>query len=275
MSIKALGGRAILGGVILLAALLFLMPIVWTFTTSFKTPPEITTVPPTFFPESFLNTANYTVVFDRLDFGLMMFNSGLLVVVVLSFSLVFSGMAGYGFAKFDFFGKEVAFLAIIGVLMVPFQSLAVPLFRMMVNLNLIDTFVGLALPLVISAFGVLLMRTSIASIPNDYVDSARIDGASEFGILVKIILPMAKSGLAALAIIKFTWTWNEFFWPLLVIISPRNAVVTLGLSQLTNMYFIEYHLITAAAMLSLLPVFVLFALFRKWMREALTGGLKG
>ena len=275
MSIRTLSGKAFVAAVVFVPALLFLMPIVWTLTTSFKTAPEIVRVPPTFLPESFRNIANYVTVLDRLDFGVMLFNSSLLVIVVLAFSLFFASMAGYGFAKFDFAGKEIAYLLVIGVLMVPFQSLSVPLFRMMVNLNLVDTFAGLALPLLVSAFGVLLMRTSIASIPNDYVDSARIDGASEFGIFLKIIMPMAKSGLAALAIIKFTWTWNEFFWPLLVVISPRNMVVTLGLSQLTNMYFIEYHLITAAAMLSLLPVFMVFVLFRKWMTQALAGGLKG
>jgi multiple sugar transport system permease protein len=127
----------------------------------------------------------------------------------------------------------------------------------------------------ISAFGVLLMREAASTIPNDYIEAARIDGCSELRIFLQIIMPMMKPSIAALAIIKFMWTWNEFFWPLLIIMTPKKAVVTLGLSYLTNMYFREYHLITAAAILSLLPLFLLFAILRQWMVEALTGtGLK-
>ena len=138
-----------------------------------------------------------------------------------------------------------------------------------------DTFAGLVLPLMISAFGVLLMREAASIIPNDYIEAARIDGYSELRIYFQIVMPMMKPALAALAIIKFMWTWNEFFWPLLIIITPTKAVITLGLSYLTNMYFREYHLITAAAIISLLPLFILFAVLRQWMVQALTGtGLK-
>ena len=275
MSIRRLLPRALLVFLLVLGALLFLIPILWTFTTSFKTPPEITTVPPRFFPDSFLNLANYKEVFARLHFGRLLFNTFAMCAVVLVFSLVFSALTGYGFSKFRFAGREAMFFAIVGVLMVPFQSVAVPLFHWMDRLGLVDTFTGLVLPLLISAFGVLIMREAITIIPDDYIEAARIDGCSELNIFFRIIMPMAKPSLAALAIIKFMWTWNEFFWPLLIITTPTKAVVTLGLSYLTNMYFREYHLITAAAILSLLPLFVLFGILRKWMIQALTGsGLK-
>ena len=275
MSIRSSFSRLGLAlGLSFLAALMFL-PIIWTALTSFKTQPEIVEVPPSFLPDSFGNFANYATVIERLSFLRLYANSIAFAGVVLVFSLLVASLAGYGFAKFRIPGKEVFFFLIVGVLMVPFQSVALPLYRWMDRLALIDTFVGLTLPMLISAFGVLLMRETISTIPRDYMEAARMDGSSELGIFVRIILPMVKPGLASLAIIKFMWTWNEFFWPLLVINTPQKAVVTLGLSYLSNMYFKEYHLITAAATLSLLPLVVLFILLRRWMVEALAGtGLK-
>ena len=275
MSYRRHFNRAFLYVLLVVGVGLLFIPIFWTFTTSFKTPPEINVVPPPIFPDSFLNFSNYTKVFQRLHFGRLLLNNFAMCAVVLAASLVFATMTGYGFAKFRFPGKEIAFFAIVGVLMVPFQSVAVPLFRWMDRLRLVDTFLGLVLPLMISAFGVLLMREAASTIPNDYIEAARIDGCSELRIFLQIIMPMMKPSIAALAIIKFMWTWTEFFWPLLIIMTPKKAVVTLGLSYLTNMYFREYHLITAAAILSLLPLFLLFAILRQWMVEALTGtGLK-
>lgn len=259
-----------------IGAFLILLPIFWTFTTSFKTPPEITKVPPTILPQSFSNFANYTEVFQKLQFGRLLVNTFFMCLVVVSFSLVFASLAGYGFAKFDFPGKEYFFYGIVAILMIPFQSVAVPLFQWMNKFGLIDTFPGLVLPLLVSAFGVLLMREAFSTIPNDYIDAARIDGCSELRIFWTIVMPMVRPSLAALAIIKFMWTWNEFFWPLLVIITPSKGVVTLGLASLSNMYFRQYWLITAAAMLSVLPLFIMFVFLRKWMVMALTeAGLKG
>jgi multiple sugar transport system permease protein len=275
MSFRRHLSRAVLYALLVAGVGLLFIPIFWTFTTSFKTPPEITVVPPPVLPHSFLNFSNYAKVFQRLHFGRLLLNTFAMCAVVLAASLVFATMTGYGFAKFRFPGKEIAFFVIVGVLMVPFQSVAVPLFHWMDRLRLVDTFLGLVLPLMISAFGVLLMREAASTIPNDYIEAARIDGCSELRIFLQIIMPMMKPSIAALAIIKFMWTWNEFFWPLLIIMTPKKAVVTLGLSYLTNMYFREYHLITAAAILSLLPLFLLFAILRQWMVEALTGtGLK-
>lgn len=275
MSFKRNFARTVLGVCLVLGALAMIVPIVWTLTTSFKAPPEIIKIPPRVLPESFSYLKNYQTVIKRLHFFRLWINTFALCAVVLSGSLLFASLTGYGFAKFRFPVKEVAFFVIVGVLMVPFHSVAVPLFLWMNKLKLIDTFTGLTLPLLISAFGVLLMREFISTIPNDYIDAARIDGASELGIFVRVIMPMIKPALATLAIIKFMWTWNEFFWPLLIINTPEKATVTLGLSYLSNMYFTEYHYITAAAILSLLPLFVLFAVLRQWMVKALAGsGLK-
>ena len=255
--------------------IVFFVPVFWTITTSFKTPEEIWLIPPTIFPDSFTHLDNYEEVFQREEFGRYLLNTFVLCIAAVGISLVVASMAGYGFSKFKFPLKEVFFFMVIGVLMVPFHSVAVPLFGYLEELKLVDTFFALLLPLMISAFGVLLMREGISTLPNDYIDAARIDGCSEFRIFWNIVLPMVKPALAALAIIKFMWTWNEFFWPLLVITSHSKATVTLGLSYFTNMHFREYRLIMSAATLSMLPLFLLFAILRKWMIQALTGsGLK-
>jgi ABC-type glycerol-3-phosphate transport system permease component len=159
--------------------------------------------------------------------------------------------------------------------MVPFESVAVPLFHWLNNFRLINTFAGLTLPLFISAFGVVLLREALSVLPDAYIEAARIDGASELGIFFRIVMPMIKPSIASMAVIKFMWTWNEFFWPLLVINSPEKATVTLGLSYLSNMYFKEYHLVAAAATMSLLPLVFIFLFLRKWMVRALMGaGIK-
>jgi multiple sugar transport system permease protein len=125
-------------------------------------------------------------------------------------------------------------------------------------------------------FGVFLMRQAIEVVPSDYVDAARIDGAGEFGIFWRVILPAVKPAIATLVIVKFMWTWNELFWPLVVVNSPTMKVVTLGLVSFTNMYFIEYNLVTAAAVVSVLPILAVFLAGQKWIvRGVVMSGLKG
>src|SRR5437762_2284339 len=126
------------------------------------------------------------------------------------------------------------------------------------RLGLLDTYAGIVAPDLVSVFGVFLMRQSIGVVPSDYVDAARIDGAGELGIFWRVILPAVKPAIATLVIVKFMWTWNELFWPLVVVNSPTMKVVTLGLVSFTNMYFIEYNLVTAAAVVSVLPILAVF-----------------
>jgi ABC-type glycerol-3-phosphate transport system permease component len=160
--------------------------------------------------------------------------------------------------------------------MVPFQSVVVPLYLWVSRLGLLDTYLGILAPDLVSVFGVFLMRQSIEVVPNDYIDAARIDGSSELGIFWRVILPAVRPALATLLIIKFMWTWNELFWPLVVINSPTMKVVTMGLVSFTNIYFIEYNLVTAAAVLSILPILAIFVVCQRWVVQAVVmSGLKG
>jgi ABC-type glycerol-3-phosphate transport system permease component len=160
--------------------------------------------------------------------------------------------------------------------MVPFQSVVVPLYVWMNEFGLIDTYPGIVLPDLVSVFGVFLMRQAIEVIPNDYIDAARMDGASDLRIFFSVILPSVKPAIATLLIIKFMWSWNEFFWPMVVTTSPHMKVVTIGLMSFTNMYYIEYNLLTAAAVLSILPILVIFVTLQRWVVQAVVmSGMKG
>ena len=271
------GGRHwLVGALVAAGAVCVFFPFVWMALTSLKTVPEIQRVPLQITPDRWTNLDNFREVFQRQPFARFLLNSALVASVSALSSVVVSAAAGYGFAKFRFPGHGLFFFAIIGILMVPFQSVVVPLYLWVSRLNLLDTYLGILAPDLVSVFGVFLMRHSIEVVPTDYVDAARIDGAGEFGIFWRIILPSVKPALATLVIVKFMWTWNELFWPLVVINSPSMKVVTLGLLSFTNMYFIEYNLVTAAAVVSILPVLAIFLLCQRWVvRAVVMSGLKG
>ena len=257
-------------------AIMIFFPFFWMAITSLKTAPEIQRVPLQIAPDHWLNLTNYFEVFKREPFLRYLLNSTIVASIAAVSSLVVSSLAGFGFAKYHFPGRDAFFLAVVGILMVPFQSVVVPLYTWMNRLGLLDTYMGIVAPDLVSVFGVFLMRQAIEMIPNDYIDQARIDGCSELRIFFSVILPSVKPAMATLLIIKFMWNWNEFFWPMVVINSPKMKVVTMGLMSFTNMYFIEYNLLTAAAVISILPILLIFITLQRWVVQAVVmSGLKG
>jgi len=257
-------------------AITIFFPFFWMAVTSLKTAPEIQRVPLQIAPDDWLNLGNYVEVFKREPFMRYLLNSTIVSATAAVSSVIVSSLAGFGFAKYRFPGRDFLFLAIVGILMVPFQSVVVPLYEWMNRLGLLDTYMGIVAPDLVSVFGVFLMRQAIETIPNDYIDAARIDGCSEFRIFFSLILPSVKPAMATLLIIKFMWSWNEFFWPMVVTSSPQMKVVTMGLMSFTNMYFIEYNLLTAAAVISILPILVIFITLQRWVVQAVVmSGLKG
>jgi ABC-type glycerol-3-phosphate transport system permease component len=274
--LPAKAGRWVAVLLVAAGALVLFFPFFWMAATSLKTAPEIQRLPLQILPDRWGHLDNYREVFQRQPFGRFLLNSALVASISAVSSLVFSALAGYGFAKFRFPGRDVLFFAVIGILMVPFQSVVVPLYLWVSRLGLLDTYLGILAPDLVSVFGIFLMRQSIEVVPSDYIDAARIDGCGELRIFWRVILPTVKPALATLVIIKFMWTWNEFFWPLVVVNSPTMRVVTMGLMSFTNMYFIEYHLATAAAVLSILPILVIFLTLQRWIvRGVVMSGLKG
>jgi ABC-type glycerol-3-phosphate transport system permease component len=275
-SLRQVQIRWLIGLAVACGAITVFFPFFWMAVTSLKTPPEIIRVPLQVAPDHWGNLNNYREVFQRENFLRYLFNTALVASVAALSSLVVSALAGYGFAKFHFPGRDAFFLAIVGILMVPFQSVVVPLYMWVNRFGLLDTYLGIVAPDLVSVFGVFLMRQAIEVIPNDYLDAARIDGCGELQIFFKVVLPSIKPAIATLLIIKFMWNWNEFFWPLVVINSPSMRVVTIGLMSFTNIYFIEYNLLTAAAVISILPILLIFLFLQRWVVQAVVmSGLKG
>ena len=273
---RFLFGRWVVLVFLAFGAVAVFFPFFWMAITSLKTAPEIQRMPLQILPDSLTNWQNYRQVFAQQPFARYLLNSALIASTAAVSSLVVSSLAGYGFAKFGFPGRDVFFFGIIGILMVPFQSVVVPLYMWVNRMGLLDTYLGIVAPDLVSVFGVFLMRQAIEVIPNDYIDAARIDGCSELQIFYRVILPSVKPAMATLLIIKFMWNWNELFWPLIVVNSPQMRVVTMGLISFTNMYFIEYNLLTAAAVISVLPILIIFLALQKWVVQAVVmSGLKG
>lgn len=258
-------------------ALVVFFPFFWMVLTSLKRSYEIYRKTLTFWPDSFFYFNNYAEVFRSQPFARFFLNSFIVTGGCVGASLFFSSLGGYAFAKFDFPAKEIIFFGfILSVLMVPIQALIVPLYRMFNSLGLSNTYLGIMGPSLISAFGVFLMRQFIETIPTDYIDAARIDGLSEFGIFFKIVLPLSKPALATLAVIKFFWTWNEFMWPLVIIHEENMKTVTLGLSYFSGVWHIEYTLVCTASFLSVIPILIIFIFLQKYVVKGMTmTGIKG
>ena len=262
-------------GITLVLVLLFLFPLVWMLLTSFKSAEEILRIPPTILPDSF-NLNNYREALAKQPIFRFLLNSFVVSLASAAFSVLITAMAGYGFSKFRFRGKEAMFFLILSFLIGPFQSIVVPLYKWVTKFGLTDSYLGIAMPLLVSAFGVFLMRQAMDTIPNDLIEAARIDGCSEFKTFLLVVFPNVKTFVATQAIIKFLWSWNEFYWPLVITNKPEMKVITVGIQAFTSMYYTEYNLVMAAAVLSILPMVIMFAVFQKGIVRAVSmSGVKG
>jgi multiple sugar transport system permease protein len=261
---------ALFGGLALVVG-----PFVWMLLSSFKPEGEIRADPPTWWPHD-PSLANYGNLFDRLDFPAYFTNSAVVAVVTTVGNLLFCSAAGYALAKLPFAGKKVLFAIVLGTLMVPGIVTIVPLFVLSSNLGLVNTLAGLILPYLAQAFGVFLMRQFILSIPDDLLEAARIDAASELRIFWQIVLPLCRPALATLGILTFLASWNNFLWPLVAATGEETYTLPVALA----LYAIgqnrtEYDLLLAGSVVVVLPVLVVFVLLqRHFVRGIATTGLK-
>jgi len=262
--------------VVLFGGLAFVVgPFVWMLLSSFKSEGEIRANPPTWWPND-ATLANYGNLFDRLDFPTYFTNSAVVAVVTTVGNLLFCSAAGYALAKIPFAGKKLLFGIVLGTLMVPSIVTIVPLFVLSSNLGLVNTLAGLILPYLAQAFGVFLMRQFILSIPNDLLEAARIDAASELRIFWQIVLPLCKPALATLGILTFLSSWNNFLWPLVAATGEETYTLPVALA----LYAIgqnrtEYDLLLPGAVVIVLPVIIVFLLLqRHFVRGIATTGLK-
>lgn len=267
--------RIVLYLVLGLGLLVVVGPFLWMLLASVKPEAEIRAVPPTWWPETF-TWANFQQLFDRLNFPLYFFNSALVATLVTVGNLLFCSALGYALAKLDYPGKKALFLVVLGMLMVPGMATFVPQFVLVSNLGLANSYAGLVLPFLAGPFGVFLMRQFLLSIPDDLLEAARVDGAGEWRIFFRIVLPLCRPALASLGILTFLSSWNNFLWPLVVATTEDKYTLPVALALYSvGQNRINYGLLLAGAVVVVLPVLIVFlALQRHFLRGIATTGLK-
>jgi multiple sugar transport system permease protein len=263
--------HTILGG----CALVVVGPFLWLLISSVKPEGEIRRIPPSWWPEQF-TLEHYRELFTRLDFPQFFANSVLVAVAVTVGNLVFCSALGYALAKLRFPGKRLLFALVLGLLMVPGMVLFVPQFVLVSNLGLVNTYAGLILPYLAGPFGVFLMRQYLLSIPDDLLEAARVDGAGEFRIFWKIVLPLCRPALATLGILTFLASWNNFLWPLVVATTEDKYTLPVALALYSiGQNRINFGLLLAGSVVVVLPIVVVFLLLqRHFLRGIATTGLK-
>ncbi len=261
--------------VLLLVIFLTVMPYVYMVSASFKPGEELFSIPVQLFPDS-LYLGNYDLLFGKTNFVRWFFNSVFIGVSRMVLAVVISLMAGYAFAKYDFRFKNVLFIMLLATLTLPIYVLIVPLYSMMVTFGWTDNYIALILPLAAQAIGVFLSRQYLLSIPDEILDSARVDGAGEWGIFWRIIVPLSQPVIAVMAILFFTASWNDYIWPLVVLTQDQMFTVSLGLPTLVGPYSQEYGAVMAGSFISTVPIVIIFLIMQRRFIEGITqGAVKG
>ena len=263
--------------VLLIVGLLAMVgPFVWMLLGSLKTQQELLQIPPTWLPEE-PTTANYTRLFDRLDFPRYFWNSTLIAVMITLSNVVFCSMTGYALAKLRFFGRDKLLLLVLGTMLIPGSVTLVPLFVLMSKLGLVDNIFAVILPAAAGPVGVFLMRQFMLGIPDELLEAGRVDGAGEFFLFRKVVIPLSAPALAALAILTFLPAWNSLLWPLVVLTSEENFTLPVALAIFARGQFAaDYGLLMAGSVVLVVPVILLFLLLQRHFTQSFTmTGIKG
>ncbi len=269
-------GRILLYAFLVAGCTATLVPFAWMILASFKTSGEIIRIPPTLWPEK-PTLANYLTILNdpKLPLERFYFNSLFVAGSVVAMTLFTSSLAGFIFAKYRFFGKNIMFGFILATLMIPFQVTMIPGYLILVKLKLIDSLWGLIVPSATNAFGIFLMKQFIEGVPNELLDAARIDGASEWRIYWRIVLPQIGPALATLGILTFMFSWNSYLWPLIVITTHERRTLPIVLTWYNSVHSQRLDLTMAASVLVVVPILIIYTLFQRWIVQGFAlSGLK-
>jgi multiple sugar transport system permease protein len=275
---KERAGQFIAHIAMLVIALAFIVPFLWMLLSSFKTSMEIIKIPPTFIPKKF-TFSNYKIIFERLNFLRYFMNSIAVSLAITVFSMFASSIAGFVFAKFKFPAKEVLFIVFLTGLMIPFAVVVIPMYLLVAKFNWTDNYLGIIVPLTVSPFGIpfgtFLMRQFMEGIPMEMVEAARIDGASNFWIYFRVMLPLSTAGLGGVGIFTFLFMYNQLWWPLMVISKQSMRTLPLGIASLTFQQIIRYDMIVTGASIAIVPMMIIFAFAQQRLVKGVTlTGLK-
>ncbi|MFQ6483720.1 carbohydrate ABC transporter permease [Brachybacterium epidermidis] len=254
-------------------ALLVLIPLVWTVLGSFKNQSELAQRPPTLIPRSW-HPENYSTALTGFDVLRYLTNSVIVVVVATLLTLAINSMAAYALSRYNFRGKNVLFLVTLATIMIPLQVILIPVYQVTASLGLTNSLWGVILPAIATPTGVFLLRQYMLTLPDELIDSARIDGAREFGIFWRVVLPLCKPALAVLAIFSVLWRWNDFLWPL-VVTNERTRTLPVALQRFASQEVVPFNLVLAIAVVSMVPVLICFLVFQRQIVQGIAStGMK-
>lgn len=260
---------------LILGAVMMVFPFLWQVLTSFKTFAGSVAVPPQVIPAPW-DFTNFAEVFSTIPFAAMMANSIILTVGRTLGQVVLCTMAGYAFARIPFRGRSVVFIIFLSVLMVPSQLYLLPQYEIIQSLGWLNTLQGLIVPGIFSAFGTFLLRQFFLTLPAELEEAARIDGANVWQTFWRVMLPLAKPGIVALAVFTALWSWNDLLWPLVITTDPSRMPLSVGLAQLVGLHGTDFPVLMAGALLAMLPMLTAFILLqRQFIQGIAFTGSKG
>jgi putative chitobiose transport system permease protein len=270
--VRSVGTYALLSAI----ALAMLLPLLWLVSTAFKSPEEnIFAFPPQFIPAApTLN--NFITVWQQNPFGQYFINSIIVAVLTVGLNLLFCSLAAYPLARLNFAGRKFLFALIVATILIPFQIVMIPLYVLAVQLGLRNSYLGLIFPFIASAFGIFLMRQAFLGVPKELEEAARIDGCSELGIWWNVMISSTRPALVTLAIFVFIGSWSDFLWPLILLDRPEYYTLPLGVAKLAGSFSLDWRLIAAGSVISILPVLIFFVIMQRYVVPTESGsGLKG
>jgi len=260
--------------ILLIYTLVSLIPFFWMLSTSLKNSGALMSIPIEWIPKK-VSFNSYMKIFTKLPFLRSLSNSIFITITSTIITLLSSSMAAYIFAKFDFKFKKLLFTLFLGSMMIPIQVTGIPIFIILSKLNLTNSYIGVIAPSVFNVFAIFLLRQHITNIPNTYIEAAVLDGASFLRVFFKIIMPMSSIQLTTLFVINFMNYWNDYFWPLIILTEPNKMTLPVILSKMNSQYATEYNTLMAGAVISLIPILLVYAFSQKYfIRGIQEGGIK-
>lgn len=267
--------KILIHGFLIAMAVITLTPFIWLLLSSFKSNIEILAPNQTLFPKEFI-VANYDKVNTQFNFMRYFTNSVFVVGIITVMTSYTSAITGFVLSKYNFKLKKLAFGIVMATMMLPWCVTIIPRYFIIKEIGWLNSYKALILPAMFSGFGIFMMKQNMESLPNEFLEAARIDGANEFFIFHRIVMPMSKNGVFAIAIFQFLWAWEDYLWPYLVITKPEKQLIAVGLKLFNGQYQTDYGSLFAATVISIIPVIVVYLLLQKRFVEGIaSSGLKG
>jgi multiple sugar transport system permease protein/alpha-1,4-digalacturonate transport system permease protein len=268
------GKNVVIWGLLMAGACVMLFPLYWMFATAIRPRKELFSGEFNLFPSE-LVWSNFSEAWGKLPFTQFYINSIVIAVVAVAVTVFINLLAGFTFAKYEFPGRNILFLLLISTLMIPIQVIMVPEFLIVSQLGWVNTYAGVIAPRAAEAFGIFMVRQFMVSIPDELLEAARLDGASEFKIFLRVVLPLSWPVIAVLTIFTFMWRWNDFAWPLVVLQERSTYTVPLGLNLMKGQFFTDWTGIMSMSLVSILPMLLVFIFFQRYFIQGMaTTGMK-